>query len=60
MDHKLRIILTFDFFEILTDLEFLISTVRLIHSLMQYGKKSIFEWFCSWLKGLDNRGWYWF
>ena len=60
MDHKLRIILTFDFFEILTDLEFLISTVRLIYSLMQYGKKSIFEQFCSWVKGLDNRGWYWF
>ena len=45
MDHRLRILsfLFFshliNFFKALTDLEFLISTVRLLHSFMQYGKK---------------------
>ena len=45
MDHLLRI-LSFLFFSHFinflkapTDLEFLISTVRLFHSFMQYGKK---------------------
>ena len=45
MDHRLRILsfLFFshliNFFKALTDLEFLISTVRLLHSFIQYGKK---------------------
>ena len=41
MDQRLRIIgfLFFDFFKVLTDLEYLILTVKLFHSFMQYGKK---------------------
>ena len=45
MDHGLRItsflffLHLINFLKALNDLEFLISTVRLFHSFMQYGKK---------------------
>ena len=40
-----------NFFKVLTDLEFLISTVRLFHSFMQYGIKVFLKDFV-----LDKRG----
>ena len=58
MDHRLRIMsfLLFshliDFFKVLTDLEFLISTVRLFHSFMQYGKKVFLKDFVLEKRGL--------
>ena len=39
------------FFKALTDLEFLISTVRLVHLFMQYGKKVFLKGFV-----LDKEG----
>ena len=42
-----------------SDLEFLISAVRLFQSFMQFRKKSIFERFCSEQKGFNNRDWHW-
>ena len=48
MDHRLRklsfllFLHLINFFKALTDLEFLISTVRSFHSFMQYGKKKVF------------------
>ena len=58
MDHRLRILsfLFFshliNFFKALTDLEFLISTVRLFHSFMQYGKNVFLKDFVLDKKGL--------
>ena len=40
------------FFKALTDLEFLISTVRLFHSFMQYGKKVFIKGFVLGKEGL--------
>ena len=58
MDHRLRI-LSFLFFlhfinflKAATDLEFLISTVRLFHSFMQYGKKVFIKGFVLGKEGL--------
>ena len=40
------------FFKALTDLEFLISTVRLFHSFMQYGEKVFIKGFVLGKEGL--------
>ena len=62
MDHRLRI-LSFLFFSHFinflktpTDLEFLISTVRLFHSFMQYSKKVFLKDFVLDKEGLITDG----
>ena len=55
MDHKLRIMiffLAFDRFFQSIDLEFLVSTGRLFHSFVQYGKKLFLKEFVLDKKGL--------
>ena len=54
MNHKYKIMifhfvsLTIDFLKMLIDLGFLIPTLRLFHSFIQYGKKkNFFAGFCS-------------